>query len=114
MGGLAQHVDIRTRTEHAVQTRGHDNRLNGWMFKPHALQSVMQFHVYTQIIGIKLQRIAGANAALFIHCQGQGRDITIDIQRPVFIAFRIAVIDNQIFVRHLNPFLPNPQWPGSF
>jgi len=37
MGGLAQHVDIRARTEHAIQAGRHNNRFNGWMFKPHAL-----------------------------------------------------------------------------
>ncbi|KAG1223330.1 hypothetical protein G6F68_020372 [Rhizopus microsporus] len=55
------------------------------MFEADALQGVMQFDVHAQVVGVQLQLVAGAQAAVFRHIHGQRGDRAVERQAPVAV-----------------------------
>ncbi|KAG1425778.1 hypothetical protein G6F57_023361 [Rhizopus arrhizus] len=78
-----QHEDIGAGTEDAVLHAGHDHAPHFRMFEADALQGVMQFDVHAQVVGVQLQLVAGAQAAVFRHIHGQRGDRAVERQAPV-------------------------------
>ena len=73
------------------------------MLETDALHRVMQFHVHAQVVGIQLELVARFQAAILVDIEGQGRDIAIDVQLPMLVRARVAVIDDDILSHGQGP-----------
>ena len=68
-----------------VLARCDDNGTDFRMTEPQTLGGVIQFDIDPEVIGIQFQVIAWNQPALFVDIHGQGRDVAVDIDLPVFV-----------------------------
>ncbi|MNL46933.1 hypothetical protein D3C87_1696850 [compost metagenome] len=81
----AQHEDVGARTEDAVFHAGDDHAFHFGVFEADALQGVVQFDVHAQVVGIQLELVARAQAAVFGDIHGQGGDGAVERQAPMAV-----------------------------
>ncbi len=85
MRGQAQHEDVGARTEDAFLHAGDHHAAHFGVLEADALQRVVQFDVDAQVVGIQLELVAGAQAAVFGHVHGQRGNRAVVAQAPMTV-----------------------------
>ena len=90
----AEHINVCAGAEDAIFCAGDDDGADFGMLEADALERVVEFDVYAKIVGVELEFVAGAQAAVFGDVHGERGDGRLEGEAPVFVARRIgAVVD---------------------
>ncbi len=65
-----------------------DDRAHLGVLEPQPLHRVVQLDVHAEVVGVELELVAGAQAALLVDVHGEGRDRAVDGEPPVLVALR--------------------------
>ena len=90
VGGQTQHVDVGARAPNFFLATFKHHHLDGRVLKTDAVDGVMQFDVYTQVIAVELEFVARLDAAVFVDVEFEFCNITFNKQRPVLVLGRVG------------------------
>src|SRR5713101_5375543 len=90
VGRKAKHVDVCAGTENAILGAGNDDGANFGMLEADALEGVVKLYVDPEVVGVELELVAGANAAIFGDVHSESGDGAIEEKTPVFVARRVG------------------------
>ena len=74
VGAEAEHVNVCAGAEDAIFCAGDDDGANFGMLEADALERIVEFDVYAEIVGVEFEFVAGAEAAVFGDVHGEGSD----------------------------------------
>src|SRR6185503_18387606 len=92
----AEHEDVRPGAEHALLQAGDDDGAGFGMLEADALDGVGELDVDAEIVGIELQAVVGAEAAVLLYVHRQRRDRPVERQLPVAITVRMTLELNRL------------------
>ena len=101
VGGEPQHKDIGARTKNTVFQTGDDNAFDFRVLEADALQSVMQFNVHTQVIGVELEFVARTDAGVLVDIELQGGGFAFVFDRPMLVLARVDLVIHNRCVVHI-------------
>src|SRR5258707_3879808 len=90
VGRKAKHVDVCAGTENAILGAGNGDGANFGMLEARALEGVVKLDVDPEVVGVELELVAGANAAIFGDVHSESGDGAIEEKTPVFVARRVG------------------------
>src|SRR5260370_30576630 len=86
VGGKAKHVDVCAGTENAILGAGNDDGANFGMLEADALEVVVKLFVDPEVVGVELEVVAGATAAIFRDVHSQSGMSAIEVKTPEVVA----------------------------
>ena len=98
VGRAAEHVDVRARAEDAVLAARDDDRAHLGVLEADALERVGELDVDAEVVRVELERVAGTEAALFLHvhrrCARPRRRARRELELPVDVALGVRLEAN--------------------
>ena len=101
VGGKPQHKDIGARTKNAVFQTGDDNAFDFRVLEADALQCVMQFNVYAQVVGVEFEFVSRSNASVFVDIELQSGGFAFVFDRPMLVLAGVDFVVHCCGVLHV-------------
>ena len=99
VGAEAEHVNVCAGAEDAIFRAGDDDGANFGMLEADALERVVEFDVDAKIVGVELEFVAGAQAAVFGDVHGERGDGRLEGEAPVFVARWVGAVVDRLGLR---------------
>ena len=89
-GGAGQHADVRAGAEDLVLAAGDDDRAHLRVLEAQPLHGVVELDVDAEVVGVQLQLVARAQAAVLVDVHRQRGDRAVDGEPPVPVGVRVG------------------------
>ena len=90
VGRPGEHLDVGAGAEHLVEPAGHDDGVHLGVLEAQPLHDVGQLDVDAEVVGVELQLVAVAQAAVGVDLHRQRGDRAVDREPPVPVAVGVA------------------------
>ena len=94
--GLAEHVDVRARTEDTIARAGDHDRSHFRVLEADPLKEIVQLDVDAEVVRIELQFVAGTQAAVLVDVHRDGCHRAVERQAPVPVSGGIGLVVDEL------------------
>ncbi len=81
--GLAEHVDVGARAEHALAGAGDHHALHLGMFEADAVQRIRKLDVHAEVVGVELELVSWLESLVLVHVHRERRHRPVEGKPPV-------------------------------